>query len=122
MDRRTTGAKGEEAAARYLEDRGHTVLTRNWRGGRVELDIVTRSLDGLHFVEVKSRTAPVMADPSVNVNYMKQKHLHAAAGRWLAKHPEFRDLEVFFDIVTVVFDGPDVDINFYPQAFIPIYA
>ena len=32
------------------------------------------------------------------------------------------DLEVFFDVVTLLFDGPDFEIEYYPQAFIPTYA
>jgi len=32
------------------------------------------------------------------------------------------DLEVFFDVVSVLFDGPKFEIEYYPQAFIPQYA
>lgn len=121
-DRRDVGRKGEELASEWLSAHGHTILGRNWRGGRVELDIVSTDVSGIHFVEVKSRTAPVMADPSVNVNYMKMKHLKAAAQKWLRANPQFCALEVFFDIITVVFDKETTEINYYQQAFIPIYA
>ena len=63
-----------------------------------------------------------MADPSVNVNYIKMKHLKAAAQKWLRANPQFGALEVFFDIITVVFDRGTTDINYYQQAFIPVYA
>ena len=116
------GKLGEDAAAQWLEERGHSILSRNWRGGRVELDIVTVNPEGIHFVEVKSRKAPVMADPVVNVNYAKQQHLVKAARRWLHSNPAFGSLEVFFDILTVIFNQDTTYINYYPQAFIPIYV
>lgn len=117
-----TGRMGEEAAARWLEERGHSILSRNWRGGRVELDIVSLDSGGIHFVEVKSRKAPVMADPAVNVNEAKRRHIVAAARKWLHSNPEFCSHEVFFDILTVIFDHTTTHINYYQQAFMPIYA
>ncbi|MCR5560213.1 MAG: YraN family protein [Bacteroidales bacterium] len=118
----TLGKLGEDAAARWLESRGHSILSRNWRGGRVELDIVSLDPEGIHFVEVKSRKAPVMADPAVNVDAAKRRHLVAAARKWLSGNTGLGQREVFFDILTVVFDHTDTHINYYPQAFIPVYA
>lgn len=123
-DRRLTGKRGEDEACRYLENLGHSIVARNWRGGRTELDIISRGPDGLHFVEVKSRTAPVLAAPEINVNSSKRKNIVAAASRFLntAGRGAFAGCEVFFDIVTVIFDGPDTVIEYYPAAFIPIYC
>ncbi len=116
------GKAGEDAAALWLERHGHNILSRNWRAGRVELDIVSLSAEGIHFVEVKSRKAPVMADPSVNVTPAKQRHITAAARRWLGSNPAFSTRELFFDIMTVIFDHNNTNINYYHQAFIPTYA
>lgn len=88
----------------------------------MELDIVTSDEKGIHFVEVKSRKAPVMANPAVNVDYKKQQNLQAAAQKWLHSLKGMPKQEVFFDIITVVFDEADTTINYYPQAFIPIYV
>ena len=57
------GRRGEDIACKYLLDHGHTVVDRNWRSGHLEIDIVTVDPAGLHFVEVKSRVAPVQAAP-----------------------------------------------------------
>ena len=126
-DRPTVGRKGEEEASRYLTRLGHRILARNWRGGHLELDIVTLAGNELHFVEVKSRVAPVMAEPQRNVGREKQRRLVAAAQAFL--HAEDRkdlpaDLEVFFDVMSVVFygAGADFEIEYYPKAFIPLYA
>jgi putative endonuclease len=126
-DRAVVGRKGEEEASRYLAGLGHRILARNWRGGHLELDIVTLAGNEIHFVEVKSRVAPVMAEPQRNVGREKQRRLVAAAQAFL--HAEDRkdlpaDLEVFFDVMSVVFygTGADFEIEYYPKAFIPLYA
>lgn len=116
------GKKGEDAAALWLAGKGQTVLERNWRGGRCEIDLITADGNGLHFVEVKTRKAPVAADPLVNVTAAKQRNLVKAALTYLhSADKRFADAEVSFDIVTVIFDRTTTIIQYYPQAFIPIY-
>lgn len=110
-------------ALEYLERLGHVVLERNWMAGHLEVDLVTLDGAGVHFVEVKSRTAPVIADPEENVTAAKRRRLCRAALKYV--HGQGRvpaDAELFFDIVTVVFDGGGTEIKYYPQAFIPIYV
>ena len=119
--RKRLGDLGETLACRHLEQLGHTVLERNWRWSHLEIDLITRDPQGLHFVEVKSRTAPVSAAPEENVTSKKQKRLTAAALAYLHAG-DFGDLDVYFDIVTVVFDGERTDLTYYKQAFIPIYT
>ena len=117
------GRRGEDIACRYLLDRGHTVVDRNWRSGHLEIDIVTVDPAGLHFVEVKSRVAPAAASPEENVGYLKQRRIVAAAKRYLhseEKMSHFGRMEVFFDVFSVIFEGEKVEVNYFPQAYIPI--
>ncbi len=125
MEKAETGQRGEALACQYLQDHGHLVLEKNCRKGHLEIDLITIDATGIHFVEVKSRTAPVMAPPQDNVGYLKQRRLTAAAQRWLhsARDPRIRgNEEVLFDIVAVTFNGPETVIEYIPQAFIPIYT
>lgn len=115
------GKRGEDIAADFLENRGHIILQRNWRSGHLEIDIVSEDRDGLHFVEVKSRTAPIEAAPQENVNRVKQGKITSAALKYL-NTVGGRDKEVFFDIVAVVFNGDKTDITYFPQAWIPLYT
>lgn len=120
--RTIAGRYGEDAACRYLEGLGHTVLERNWRGGHLELDIISQAPDGIHFVEVKTRVAPVSASPEENVGWTKQKRMVAAANKYLngkGGGQEFR--EVFFDVIAVTLDGGKTEIAYFPSAFVPIY-
>lgn len=123
-ERQKVGRRGEDEACRYLTGRGHTIVERNWRSSHLETDIITVDGEGLHFVEVKSRTAPVMAAPEVNVGREKRMRMVKAAGDYLhsADHTWMQEMEVFFDVLTVVFDGDRIEIEYYPQAFIPIYV
>ena len=122
--RQEKGRRGEDAACQYLADRGHLILARNWRSGHEELDIVTLAPDGLHFVEVKTRTAPAPAPPQDNVDCRKRQHVASAARRWLRTkdHAKFAAYEIFFDIVAVTLDGDAVGIDYFPAAFVPIYT
>lgn len=120
------GRRGEELACEYLIGKGHTILERNWRSGHLELDIISLDKDGIHFVEVKSRVAPVTAQPEENVGYAKQKKLIAAAQRYLHSADRKRkltsvDLEISFDVVSIIFEGDSFGIEWFPQAYIPLY-
>ena len=123
--RKTTGQRGEDEACRYLQSLGHVILERNWRCSHLEIDIITLTCGELHIVEVKTRKAPVEAMPEVNVGRDKKSRLVRAAKAYL-NSPEARRLpgapEVFFDVITVVLDGDRADIEYYPQAFIPLYV
>ena len=115
------GKKGEQIAAQFLEAHGHTILHHNWRSGHLEIDLISEDDFGLHFVEVKSRTAPFEADPEENVNFSKQGKITSATLRYL-NNVGGGDKEVFFDIIAVVFDGNKTDVKYFPQAWIPLYT
>jgi len=115
------GELGEQMACDFLLSRGHQILDRNWRAGHLELDIVTEAPDGLHFVEVKARTAPVTTTVLDQVNPVKQKRICAAALQYLNKK-HLCGGEVFFDIVSVLFNGTETVVRYFPQAWIPMYV
>ena len=119
--RKRLGTLGEDLACDYLQGQGHVILDRNWRVSHLEIDIISQDPEGLHFVEVKSRTAPVQAAPEENVTFRKQKRLASAALSYLHARG-FGELDVFFDIISVVFDGDKTTLEYYKQAFIPIYT
>lgn len=119
------GKMGEELACEYLTGRGHQILERNWRSGHLEVDIISLARDGLHFVEVKSRVAPVSAAPEENVGYAKQRKIVAAATKYLHSK-EFSDIsgnfEIHFDVFSAIFEGESSEVTYFPDAYIPIYT
>lgn len=123
-ERQRVGRQGEDEACLYLIKLGHTIVERNWRCGHLETDIISLIGNELHFVEVKSRTEPVAADPEVNVNRNKRRRIVSCALAYLNSEkrawlPE--DLELCLDVITVVFRENEDEIEYYPKAFIPIY-
>ena len=51
-----TGKKGETFAAGWLSANGYTLLHRNWRFRKCEIDIVAVKNGKLHLIEVKTST------------------------------------------------------------------
>ena len=98
------GKEGEDAVAAYLERRGYTILHRNWRKNRLELDIVAMHEGELVVVEVKTRTNTEYKEPQEAVDWRKGRHIVVAADAYI-KHFGI-DLPVRFDIVTAVGDRP----------------
>ena len=70
---------------------------------------------------MKARTAPVTTTVPDQVNKVKQKRISAAAVQYLNKK-NLGGKEVFFDIVSVLFEGEQTVVRYYPQAWIPIYV
>lgn len=123
--KKCVGEEGERIAALYLEGLGQRIIYRNWRAAHKEIDIISLQDKVLHIVEVKSVTAH-LEDPVLKVDGRKQKNLTEAAKAFLnSEHRENlpHDLEVNFDVVSIVFDENDsATVRYYPQAYIPIYV
>ena len=100
--RRALGEQGEARAARWYEERGWTVLDRNWRDGRRgEIDLVV-ARDGVVVIcEVKARTSAAFGLPAEAITPTKQARLRRLVGAWLAVH-DVRARQVRFDVVAIL--------------------
>lgn len=83
------------------------------------MDIISEAADGLHFVEVKTRLDSDSA-PEEKVDGRKQRRISSAALKYL--NGTGSDREVFFDVVSVTFDGTQTFVKYFPQAWIPMYT
>ena len=79
------GRYGEDAAARYLEGLGWTILERNYRMRTGEIDIVARDGETVVFVEVKERRDAFFHSGMDAVDAAKIRHLREAADMWFAE-------------------------------------
>jgi putative endonuclease len=87
-DKQITGQKGEDEAAKYLNNKGFSVLDRNYRKPWGELDIVAKKGDWLYFIEVKTVTRqdvsnPDFYEPEDNIHPWKIKRLSRAINTYL---------------------------------------
>ena len=94
-----TGARWEKLALKHLESRGLSCITENFRCRMGEVDLVMRERDCLVFVEVRYRRSNRFSTAAGSVDGLKQRKLTRTAAAFLARHPEFCDLGVRFDVV-----------------------
>ena len=64
------GKSGEEIAAAYLEKRGYTVLARNYRYLKAEVDLIAQFGNSIIGVEVKTRSSRDFGNPQ---EFIKKK-------------------------------------------------
>ena len=80
------GKDAEADAEQFLRRKGYTILERNIRFGRGELDIVARAGKVLIFVEVKARRTSRYGGASHAVTARKERQLIHLAAQYLAHH------------------------------------
>ena len=111
------GALGENAAKKYLQQRGLKFLCANFRSERGEIDLIFREKECLVFVEVKTRSSEDWTRPAAAVNARKRNLLSQCALDYLRllKNPE---VKIRFDIVEVLLkDGVVNEIRHLPNTF-----
>ena len=116
MNKHLLGMAGEQAAAGFLETRGYTILSRNYRARAFEIDIIARDGDVLCFVEVKTRSSTRRGLPREAVNLAKQQKITMGAAFYLKEHGLFNQ-RVRFDVVEIITQGPLPEFNLIQNAF-----
>lgn len=95
------GLAAERRAAELFEARGWTVLERNWRWRRREIDLVVRRGRVVAFVEVRARRGDSHGHPLETIGRAKRRGIELAARAWIARHGRADD-EYRFDAVAVL--------------------
>lgn len=103
-----TGKRAEDLAARFLEKRGFSILTRNFRCRGGEIDLVCRDGKTLVFVEVRLRRNATFGGAAASITLTKQRRVILAAQHYLAAHAK-ADSDCRFDCMLL--DGTDDDNN-----------
>ena len=114
--RLSLGQRGEELAALALEQRGYTILARNYRTPVGELDIVARDRQHLLFVEVKTRRTAAFGVPAEAVGAQKQRQIMRVA-QWYLANARYPDLQPRFDVIAVLVGHDAPVITHIPNAF-----
>ena len=110
----STGQNGEDAAAKYLQKKGYTIVKRNYRHRRAEVDIIAIQDEVLVFVEVKTRSSATFGFPEEAVSARKEAQLLTAADEYI--HKAGWEKEVRFDIIAITL-APEMEIHHIEDAF-----
>lgn len=110
------GAWGEAVAVDYLTAKGYTILVRNYRALRGEIDIIARLEKVIIFVEVKTGRSRLFGPPEERITPSKQRQLYKIASHYIQFHPD-DSAEYRFD--AVIIDGTEAkyELRHYPNAF-----
>jgi len=111
------GRKGEEIALEYLANKGFKILHKNWRYKKLEIDIIAGKDEYLVIIEVKTRSNDYFERPQDAITLKKQKFLFNATEAYVELFDI--DLEIRFDIVSILITDKKTDIEHIEDAFRP---
>lgn len=113
MNKRKTGSKWEEEAAKFLASCGLRVKECNFRCRFGEIDIVATDGNRFVFVEVKYRKTASFGNPEEAVGYAKAKTISKVADYYRLRHKIPEDAMIRFDVVAIEGDS----FRWYKNAF-----
>lgn len=113
------GDEGEDFAVELLESKGYSIVKRNYRYGKGEIDIIAKDPkeEGLVFIEVKSRKSLEYGSPEEAITKNKIKQLKRIAELYLYEN-EIKELLCRFDVIAILMlPGEKPQIEHYVNAF-----
>jgi putative endonuclease len=109
------GKKGEQLAVDYLIKKGYTIVQRNYRFQKAEVDIIAQIKDTLAIVEVKTRSTIDFGNPQDFVKPKQIQRLVKAVDEYVNVNK--LNVEVRFDIIAIVRQGNSYNIEHLENAF-----
>jgi putative endonuclease len=98
------GRRGEALAAVLLQERGWTILARNFRLGHKEIDLVARRDGIVAFIEVKTRAGMGYGHPLEAITRAQRLEIAQVARAWIARHGRGGEL-YRFDAIAVLWQA-----------------
>lgn len=109
------GKKGEQLAVDYLIKKGYTIVQRNYRFQKAEVDIIAQLKNTLAIVEVKTRSTIDFGNPQDFVKPKQIQRLVKAVDEYVNVNK--LDVEVRFDIIAIVRQDKGFTIEHLENAF-----
>ncbi|HCO49363.1 MAG TPA: YraN family protein [Spirochaetaceae bacterium] len=92
------GREGEELAGAILENEGWTILARNFRAGRGEIDLIALKEDLLAFVEVKCWSRNGLRDLEDSIDKGKIRRIIETSKIFLSKYRQYSGKKIRYDV------------------------
>ena len=109
------GKKGEQIAVDFLLKNGYTIVERNYRFDKSEVDIIAQKGDILSITEVKTRSTTDFGNPETFIKPKQIKNLIKAVDEYINENQ--LDVDVRFDIIAIVKTKSDYQIEHIKDAF-----
>jgi putative endonuclease len=109
------GKKGEQLAVDFLLKNNYTIIERNYRFDKAEVDIIAQKNEILAIVEVKTRSTPGFGNPQDFVKPKQIKNLVKAVNEYVIVNE--LDVEVRFDIIAILREKRKFNIEHLENAF-----
>jgi putative endonuclease len=101
MHKAGLGKKGENQAIEALESAGMSIITRNFRSQRGEIDIIALDGETLVFVEVKAWSVFGIENLSYSISPKKQGRIIETAKYFLSNYRQYYGRAIRFDVVFI---------------------
>lgn len=115
-DNQEWGHEAERVVGDYFLKQGYTIRERNWKCGKVEIDLILEKDRTIVFVEVKARKEETQ-DPVLAVGKEKRGRIIRGADVYLRSLPLLYQYR--FDIVALTGNRDDYSMKHYPDAYMP---
>lgn len=115
MKARQLGQVAEDLATQHLQALGFTIVARNYRYKRAEIDVIAQKKGLLLFTEVKARSGDQFGHPEYFVTPKQQALIHAAAEEYIMVHNW--ETAIRFDIVAVSKHNGEMQLRHFEDAF-----
>jgi putative endonuclease len=109
-DKIEIGRQGENLAAEFLQAKGWEVISRNFRYGKAEIDLIIKRDDWTIFVEVKTRSSADYGEPEEFVDEFKARKIFEAAEEFIFSTNWTG--HVRFDVISIKLGTPPEIIHF----------
>ena len=110
------GKEGEQLAVDFLLKNGYTIVEKNWRFLKAEVDIIAQKESVLVCVEVKTRASEYFGNPQDFISQKKIKLLTEAMNEYVISKD--LDVEVRFDIIAITQTNSNFKLEHIEDAFL----
>jgi putative endonuclease len=115
-NKRILGISGEELTAREIQKAGLSIIARNYRCPKGEMDIIARDHDTLVFIEVRTRQSSFRGWGEESITQKKARRLRAIASFYIVQEGYKTWPSLRFDVVAIRWLRGNSEIKWFKAA------
>ena len=115
-NKQSLGKSGEEFAARFLQESGLWIVTRNYRCPKGEMDIIARDGETLVFIEVRTRRSSYRGWGEESITPAKAHRLRSIGSYYIIQQGYRNWPNLRFDVVAIRQIGENSEVNWIKAA------